>query len=71
MQHPTKLDRNGEPFIQRVNIKTVNSGKAQKLGYIPVPDKATAPPAKPVVIPDIPEFDLTGKAETEVKKPKK
>lgn len=45
MQHPFKKDRNGLPFIQRVNAKTVKSGKAAKLGYIPVPQIATPPPA--------------------------
>ena len=44
MQHPFKKDRNGLPFIQRVNAKTVKSGKAAKLGYIPVPQSATPPP---------------------------
>ena len=44
MQHPFKKDRNGMPFIQKVNAKTVKSGKAAKLGYIPVPQSATPPP---------------------------
>jgi len=42
MQHPTKKDESGNPRVQYLNPKTVKSGKAGKMGYIPVavPEKA-------------------------------
>ena len=46
MQHPFKIGRDGKPQIQLINKRTVDSGKAAKLGYIPV-QTPEAPP-KPV-----------------------
>lgn len=47
MQHPTKMGRDGKPFIQEVNAKTVTSGQAAKMGYIPVSVVKAVPPPTP------------------------
>jgi len=43
MQHPTKKDEFGMPKIQHINPKTVKSGKAAKMGFLPIPKVERAP----------------------------
>lgn len=50
MYHPWRKDENGDPAIQHINPATVRSGKAAKLGYVPVP-KVEAPPTAPPAPP--------------------
>lgn len=44
MYHPWKKDSEGNAAIQEINKRTVDTGMAAKLGYLPVPI-AEAPPA--------------------------
>ena len=50
MQHPMLKDREGKPKIQYINKLTVDSGKAAKMGYVPVP-KPEAPPQSTAPVP--------------------
>ena len=43
MYHPWRKDADGKPLIQQINPKTVNTGKASKMGYTPVPVINAAP----------------------------
>lgn len=45
MLHPTKKDRDGNPATFEVNERTVKSGKAAKMGFLPI-EEVQAPPAK-------------------------
>ena len=45
MQHPTMMGNDGKPKIQLLNKRTVDSGKAGKMGYIPV----QSPEAPPII----------------------
>ena len=73
MQHPFKKGKDGKPQIQLINKQTVDSGKASKMGYIPI-EIAQAPP-KPVPQYDIPEVQVSFQEQSaeinEEPKPKK
>ncbi len=73
MQHPWKIGRDGRPFIQQIKESTVLSGKAQKMGYIPVRLQAPAytPPPSFAQSTQSDVFETPIEAVTEVIEPKK
>lgn len=68
MQHPTRMGRDGRPFIQQINFKSV--AKAKQMGYIPIsidmPIEAPPAPVKKVTPAPAQKVTPTGKI-TEVK----
>ena len=51
MYHPWRKDEYGNPAIQHINPATVKSGKAQIMGYVPVPVVEAPPTPAPKQAP--------------------
>ena len=51
MYHPWRKDEYGHPAIQHINPATVKSGKAQIMGYVPVPVVEAPPTIAPKPAP--------------------